>query len=175
MLLTVATLAALTACSSESGEEETAVPSTSTEITTDDQEQTESTVGEVPETQTTAESTPEETTTSSATSTETSDGIQLSGVITEVFNDCDSLWVLTDGEPTKKEGAPITCDGGSWIKVGATQIRTTSGFTVRELSYDRHTVDGERPMPGMTVIVRAIDDGSGQLSLDCLTCGISLA
>lgn len=142
--------------------------------TPSDEEETDATTAEGTETEEPATMTTIAEEFTSATSIETEDGITVSGTLTAVFNDCDSLWALEDGEP-RQQDVDISCDGGSWVRIGNTQIQTSSGFTLEELAYDRHNLDGEELVPGIEVTAMAIDDGSGRLSLDCESCGLSRA
>lgn len=93
----------------------------------------------------------------------------VSGVVTEVFQDCGSHLVLENGRVVER-GAVI-CDGGSYIVVDGETIRTSAGFTVAEEYYD---VDISNLTPGDNVEVYYVTNELGVNELDCNDCTIEV-
>jgi hypothetical protein len=91
------------------------------------------------------------------------------GTVTEVFTDCQSHLGLDDQGKVVDLG-PASCDGGSWIEIDGTRIRTSSGFVSSDQAYDRHPA-GLRPGQQATVV--AYKTASG-LTLECVLCKVSI-
>lgn len=97
--------------------------------------------------------------------------VTLTGVVTAVFSDCESHLVLDDGDEVRSLG-PVSCDGGSWIEIDGTRIRSSSGYTASDQAWDRHW---RGLQPGVRATVTAAGaNGRGQLNLDCPVCGIAV-
>jgi hypothetical protein len=95
--------------------------------------------------------------------------VTVRGRVTEVFTDCQSHLVLNpQGKVVPRN--PVSCDGGSWIEVDGTRVRTSSGFVASGRAFDRHD-PGLRPGTMVAVTARS-PAGNGPLTLDCPTCGI---
>ena len=94
------------------------------------------------------------------------------GQVNEVFTDCRSRLILNAAGEVESVG-PVSCDGGSYIVVEGTKIHTSSGFVAADDAYDKHI---PTLRPGQTVTVTAIPTGAtgGRLTLDCVSCGITL-
>lgn len=92
------------------------------------------------------------------------------GIVTEVFTDCQSRLILTEDDEVESVG-PVSCDGGSYIIVNNNRIQTSSGYVAENDAYDRHM---KTLQPGQSVVVKAMPQGRGLLTLSCVQCGISI-
>ena len=96
--------------------------------------------------------------------------VTISGLVTEVFTDCQSHLVLAGDEVHSQD--EVSCDAGSWIVVDGVRVRTSSGFTTSDQAYDRHRPDLR---PGDRVTVTAVTPGGrNQYSMDCPLCSIEI-
>lgn len=94
--------------------------------------------------------------------------ITISGIVTEVFRDCQSWMVLNeDGVAEPRSG--VSCDGGSFIVVDGRRIQTSSGYVAAEMTFDKHPAELQ---PGTFVVVIAVNGPYGGPTLDCDRCGV---
>lgn len=93
--------------------------------------------------------------------------VAISGTLTTNFTDCVSHQVLSESGEVNEDPA-LSCDGGSYIIVDGTEIRTSSGLS--PLHYDKHTT----AEPGAVVRVLADATGTYGLTLDCDSCGVTV-
>ena len=94
----------------------------------------------------------------------------ISGLVTEVFTDCQSRRVLNDAGEVENVG-PVSCDGGSYIVVGGSRIQTSAGYVAADAYWDRHPAFLS---PGQSAVVVALAHSSGRLDLSCNQCSVRL-
>lgn len=107
----------------------------------------------------------DERTTTTSKGSSSGEIITIRGLLTESFADCQALTVLDrNGNPVVSD-EPVTCDGGSWILVNNTRIRTEAG-NVMSGYFNKH----KKILPGTIVEVKTAKDQYGTLSLSCDGC-----
>jgi len=92
------------------------------------------------------------------------------GLVTEVFTDCQSRWILNDRNEPEQVG-PVSCDGGSHIIVDGQRIQTSSGYMGIGSAFNRHP---RTLRPGMVAKVVAVGHANGIVSLDCAQCSVEM-
>jgi hypothetical protein len=93
----------------------------------------------------------------------------ITGTATEVFTDCASHLALDD-QGKVVSLSPVSCDGGSWVKIDGTMVRTSSGFVAAPQGYDKHP---HGLQPGQRVRAVALKTARG-LTLECPQCTITV-
>ena len=90
---------------------------------------------------------------------------RITGVVTEIFNDCSNRLILEDGEVVESTDA-ISCDGGSILTLNDDQqILFSSGFVPSDQAFE---YDLGELMPGDTaeVVYEELESGIGTLNCD---------
>ncbi len=94
--------------------------------------------------------------------------VTVTGIVDEVFSDCEAWLVLNENGEAEHRGG-VSCDGGSFIVVGGNRIQTSSGYVSAEMAFDKHPAALQ---PGKFATVTAVKGPYGGLTLDCDRCGV---
>ncbi len=94
--------------------------------------------------------------------------IEITGVVTEIWRDCNYTHILNpDG--TIDGGGPVICDGGDAVVVDGKRIHTSSGYVFDGESFSNHPPN---LMLGDVITVVVLRDPEfGTFSTNCAVCG----
>ncbi len=95
---------------------------------------------------------------------------RVTGVVTELFKDCQEKLVLEDGEVVVSDD-PVSCDGGSFFTVDGQQVYYQSGYVAQE---DAYSYDIGELTPGDTVEVTYQVNEYGGTDLNCEACEVTV-